>query len=77
MKNKKRFRKILLFLGTAPFLFALGFCFAGSLLDSGGPLFGKLSFWDYIIFYSYLFWPTYVAGGILIALSVIKTKKNH
>lgn len=77
MKNKKRVWKILLYLGTAPLLFALGFCFVSSLLDSGGPLFGKLSFWDYIILYSYLFWPTYVVGGILIALSVIKMKKNH
>lgn len=77
MKNKKRVWKILLFLGTAPFLFALGYCFASSLLDSGGSLFGKLSFWDYLIFYSFLYWYTYVIGIILIVLSVIKMKKNH
>lgn len=77
MKNKKRVWKILLFLGTAPFLFALGFCFVSSLLDSGGPLFGRMSFWDYLIFYSFLYWYTYVIGIILIVLSVIRMKKDH
>lgn len=77
MKNKKRVWKILLFIGAAPFLFALGYCFVSSLLDSGGALFGKLSFWDYLIFYSFLYWYTYVIGIILIVLSVIKMKKNR
>lgn len=69
MKNKKRVWKILLYLGTAPFLFALGFCFVSSMLDRGGPL--KMTFWDYLIFYSFLYWYTYIIGIIVIVLSVI------
>ena len=77
MKNRQWIWKLLRLLGLAPFLFALGFCLVSSLLDRGGPLFGKMTFWDYLIFYSFLYWYTYVIGIALIALSVIKTKKNH
>lgn len=77
MKCKKWIWKIVLLSGCAPFLFAFGFCFISSLLDSGGPLFGKMSFLDYFIMYSFLYWYTYVIGMILIVLSVMKLKKTH
>ena len=32
-------------------------------------------FFDYWIFYSFLYWPTYILGFILIIISVIKLKK--
>ncbi|MCI9169456.1 MAG: hypothetical protein HFF42_00730 [Lawsonibacter sp.] len=77
MKNRKWIWKLLRLLGLAPFLFALGFCLVSSLLDSGGPLFGKMTFGDFFFMYSCLYWYTYVIGIILIVLSVIRIKKNH
>jgi hypothetical protein len=77
MKNRKWIWKLLRLLGLALFLFALGFCLVSSLLDSGGPLFGKTTFWDFFFMYSCLYWYTYVIGIALIALSVIRIKKNH
>ena len=75
MKNRQRIWKLLRLLGLAPFLFALDFCLVSSLLDSGGPILGKLSFWDYLIFYSFLYWYTYVIGTILIVLSAVFRSK--
>lgn len=77
MKSGKWIWNFLLFLGTAPFLFALGFCFISSLLNSGGSLFGKITFWDFLFMYSCLYWYTYVIGITLIVLSVKEIKKNH
>ena len=71
MKSGKLIWKILLILGIAPFLLAVGFCLVSSLLDGGGPPFGKMSFWDYLIFYSFLYWYTYVMGMVLIVLSAV------
>ena len=76
MKNRKWIWKLLRLLGLAPFLFALGFCLVSSLLDGGGPPFGKMSFWDYLIFYSFLYWYTYVMGIILIVLSAVFRSKS-
>ena len=70
MEQRKQIWKILLFLGCVPFLIAIGFCFITSLT-------GIWSFWDYLILYSFLYWPTYVLGIVLIALSVAKIKKKH
>ena len=75
MKRGKWIWKILLLLGTAPFLFAFGFCLVTRLLDPGGGMFSHTSFLEYLFMWSCLYWPTYVIGIILIVLSVIK--KNH
>ena len=34
------------------------------------------SFIDWLILYSYLYWPTYILGTVLIAISVYKLKKR-
>ncbi len=72
MKSGKWLWKIVLLLGSVPFLAALGYCFVSSLLDGGGPggPFLKMSFGDYFILYSFLYWPTYLIGIALIALSL-------
>ena len=57
MKKNQWGWKLLLILGVTPFLFAFGFCFVTSLLDFGGPGFHKTSFWDYLIMWSFLYWP--------------------
>ena len=75
MKRGKWKWIILLVLGSIPFLVALGFCFVSSLLDGGGLL--KMSFVDYLLGYSFLYWPTYVIGIILIAIYVGKLKNKH
>ncbi len=75
MKSGKWLWKIVLLLGSVPFLVALGYCFVSSLLDGGGP-FLKMSFGDYLILYSFLYWPTYLIGIVLIALSLVKLKKK-
>ncbi len=59
-----------IFLGCSPFLAAIGFCFVTRLT-------GSWSFWDYLIMYSFLYWPTYVIGIVLIALSVAKIRKKR
>lgn len=73
MKNRQWIWKLLRLLGLAPFLFALGFCFVSSILDRGGPL--KMTFGDYLIFYSFLYWYTYVIGIALIVLSSVFRRK--
>lgn len=71
MKKNQWGWKLLLILGVTPFLFAFGFCFVTSLLDFGGPGFHKTSFWDYLIMWSFLYWPAYGIGIALIALSSV------
>lgn len=76
MKSRKWVWTMLLLLGSIPFLVAFGYCFVSSLLDRGGPVW-KMSFVDYLFGYSFLYWPTYVIGIILIAISVGKLKNKH
>lgn len=76
MKNRQWIWKLLRLLGLAPFLFAFGFCFVTRLLDSGGPLFGKTTFVDFLFMYSCLYWYTYVIGIALIALSAVFRSKS-
>lgn len=76
MENGKWIWKVLLFLGTIPFLVAFIYCIVSSLLDGGGPIL-KMSLGDYLILYSFLYWPTYMFGIALIALSIVKLKKKH
>ena len=76
MKGRKWLSKILLLSGSTPFLFAFGFCFVTSLLDRGGEAFHKTSFLEYLFMWSFLYWPTYVAGIVLIALSAVFRSKS-
>lgn len=75
MKRRKLIWFVVLFLGCVPFLAAFGYCFISYLLDGGGPLL-NMSFGDYFVIYSFLYWPTYVIGTILIILSALKIKKK-
>lgn len=70
MKNKNIIWIILLLIGVIPFAICLGFCFISSITSK------TMSFFDYLIFYSFLYWPTYVIGIILTTLAVIKIKKD-
>ena len=81
MKKKKVIWLILLIVGIMPFVIPLitgiydsivgfsGLCFVGCDNYYGFP-----AFVDSIYLYSYLLWPTYVIGGVLIILSIIKLK---
>lgn len=83
MKNKKVLWIILLILGCLAFLIPLamgifdsingfaGLCFVGCKSYHGFP-----AFRDSIILYSYLMWPTYIVGIVLIILSTIKLRKQ-
>lgn len=75
MKSGKRIWLVLLFLGCVPFLAAFGYCLVSYLLDGGGLL--KMSFWDYLVLYSFLYWPTYAIGIAFIVLSILKIKKKQ
>lgn len=77
MKSGKGVWKFLFFVGISPFLVAIGYCFVSSLLDSGGPVFGCMTFWDYLIFFSFLYWPTYLIGIALILLSLTMINRKH
>ena len=81
--NKKIIWIILLIIGIIPVAIPLiggiyysingfaGICFADCTYD-----YGFSAFRDVIFIYSWLMWPTYIVGGILSVLSLIKLKKN-
>lgn len=78
---KKNKWKILLFVGTTPFLAAF---FSGlyaaitgfsGLSISTPPVYGFAAFADWIILYSFVFWPTYAVGLALIIFSAVKLIK--
>ena len=60
MKRSKILSAILIILGIVPFAVAL-IC--------GLPIFraSNLTYGDFLILYSYLFWPTYILGALLLA----------
>lgn len=64
MKRKKLLSKILIVLGMVPFAAALVL---------GIPPFraSYLTYFDFLILYSYLFWPTYILGVLLIAVGLV------
>lgn len=75
---KKRKWKILLFVGTTPFLAAVltGFYaaitgFSGLAIKSPAA-YGWAAFTDWVLLYSFVFWPTYVIGLILIFWAIAK-----
>ena len=68
MKSKKLWW-ILFVSGFLPF--AIPCCgFAYEMINAS-----SWRFFDYWLFYSFLYWPTYILGFILIIISVIKLKK--
>ena len=55
---------ILLIIGIVPFLlpFILGFCRMS--IESW-------TMFDWLVLYSFIYWPTYIAGAVAIAVAVI------
>ena len=68
MKNK-RFWWFLLVVGLIPFA-APFIGFAYEMLNSS-----SWSLMDWLILYSFVYWPTYLVGFVLIAISVYKLRK--
>ena len=58
----------LLVLGIVPFLIPF-FGFGYEMLNSS-----QWSFFDYWVLYSFLYWPTYLVGLILIIISACKLR---
>ena len=71
MINRKYLWYILLIVGIIPFLLPIVLGFYRMSIESWTLL-------DWLILYSYVYWPTYLAGIILIGISVagiIRTKR--
>mgnify|MGYP003292484966 CR=1 FL=1 len=68
MKNKLIW-KILLFIGVIPLIipFVLGF-YRMSIESWTLP--------DWLIMYSFVYWPTYIVGLVLITISIFKLAKK-
>ena len=84
MKNKKLIWKILLVVGIIPFVVALYAGIYHSITGFSGICildckyyYGFQAFKDSIILYSFIFWPTYIIGAILIILSMFKLRKKE
>ena len=83
MKKKKVLWIILLILGIIPFAIPLiaGIYdsingFSGLCFMSCTNYYGFNAFIESIYLYSFIFWPTYIIGLILILISIIKLKKK-
>ncbi len=65
--KRKIISYVLIGLGTVPFLAAL---------ILGLPMFraSNLTYGDFLILWSYLFWPTYILGAILILAGIVLRK---
>lgn len=81
MKNNKRIWIFLLILGVVPFAIPLISGIYDSINGFSGLCFlecdyyyGRKALIDSIYLYSFIFWPTYIIGIILIVLSIIKLK---
>ena len=83
MKKKKIICISLLVAGLIPFIVPLVKGIYDSIIGFSGLCwwqcdyyYGFSAFIDSIYIYSFLFWPTYIIGIILIILSIIKLKNN-
>lgn len=83
-KNKKLIWIVLLFIGIIPFVIPLIAGIYDSITGFSGLCFiecdnyyGFQAFIDSIYLYSFIFWPTYIIGAILIILSIIKLKNKR
>ena len=81
--KKKTLYKILLVLGILTFVIPLIFGIFSSINGYSGLCFwvctknyGFDAFSSSIFVYSYIFWPTYVIGIILITLSLLKIRRK-
>ena len=84
MKKKKIVWISLLIVGIIPFAIPLIAGIYDSITGFSGLCFiecdnyyGFQAFIDSIYLYSFIFWPIYIIGVILIILSIIKLKNNR
>ena len=66
---------IILIIGIVPFILPFAFGIYKISIESW-------TMFDWLIMYSYIFWPSYIAGALVIAVSIIgrlvkKPKKNE
>ena len=83
MKNKKILWKILLLIGLIPFISILIYGIYVSITGFSllcilncAKEYGFIAFRDSIISISYIIWPIYIIGLLLITLSIFKLKRN-
>ena len=67
---KKEIWWVLLILGIIPFLIPF-FGFGYEMLNSS-----HWTLFDYLVLYSFLYWPTYLVGLILIIISACKLRRS-
>lgn len=79
---RKNVSKILVIIGIIPFIISLsysiyssitGFSFLCGLNCTND--YGMSAFFDSILVFSYIFWPTYVIGVVLIMIWVLKKNR--
>lgn len=80
--KKKILWKSLLIIGIIPFIAVLFYGllssingFSGICIVSCKKYYGLLAFRDSVILYSFVFWPSYILGLVLILISILKLKK--
>ncbi len=72
---------VLLVMGSLTFVIPLGMGIYYAIVGFSGLCFcgmryGFSAFFDSILLYSYLCWPSYIVGIILIILSILKIKRK-
>lgn len=76
MKKKNLIWKLLLALGCLPFAFVIASGIYKAITGFSGlafnspPAYGFTAFADWVILVSFLYWPLYIVGGLLIILSI-------
>lgn len=79
IKKKKIFWKVMLVLGTIPFIIPLVLsiiCLFFGFTFFFDTIYGFEGMFSFLVIWSFIFWPTYIVGLVLIILSIIKIKKN-
>lgn len=71
-KNRKVFWKVLLVIGILPFAIPLLISFISAIFGLGLFYAEGLSGIDFLVLWSFIFWPTYVIGVFAIIISIIK-----
>ena len=71
-KNRKMFWKTLLVIGILPFAIPLLISFISAIFGLGLFYAEGLSGTDFLVLWSFIFWPTYVIGVFAIIISIIK-----
>ncbi|MBO5229005.1 MAG: hypothetical protein J6B39_08435 [Lachnospiraceae bacterium] len=66
--KKKLIWKLLLIVGVIPFVIPFVLCIYRMSIESW-------NYGDWLILYSFVYWPTYLIGLVLIAISIFKLIK--